>query len=205
MPHQMHVFKGSTPQREFKIGIAIPCYKKDQGFLDTCLEAIENLNPQPYVTVVNLNWASSLKEARKQLFEYIFKNEKCDVILQNSVDFYLMADILKHVRRNRIVSFNPLCLRRYALSFSLYHLLFPKMGWSGCYSMPIEYWNCYKHRFDGYDSSILRQVGRFKYDFHIPFIYYNLRPYRKSSVQEFLKTKPLFKRVLWRMARMGIG
>lgn len=205
MTHSFHVLKGSKPQRGFKIGVAIPCFHGDIAFLTTCLSAIERLNPQPFVTVVDVNRNSNIDEARSKLFEYLFYAEGCDVVLQNSVDFYVFKNILKYVKRNRVVSFNLLCLRRYDLSFALYHLLFPSMGWTGCYSMPIEYWEKLKHAFDGFDSSVWLQLGRFNYDFHKRYSYYSLRPYRKESMEQFLKTKSLWKRVFWRWFRMGIG
>jgi len=112
---------------------------------------------------------------------------------------------LRYVKRDRVVSFAPLCLRRYDLTFALYHLLFPMMGWSGCYSLPVEYWERFRDKFDDYDSSIWRGIGRFNYDFCRHFSYYSMRPYRKSSVKELLSGKSLFGRLVWRMFRLGVG
>ena len=205
MPHEFHIYKGRAPQRDFKIGVAVPCYIDDVKFLERCLEAIERLNPQPYLTIIDVNWGSDLCDVRTKLFNRVFE-EGCDVVFQNSADFYLMPDVLKYVSRDKIVSFNPICLRRYDLTFGLYHMLFfSKMGWTGCYSMPKPYWLKYKDKFTGDDGSIWRQVGRFRYDFHLGYGYYNMRPYRKSSIEAYLATLTLPKRLLWRMVRMGIG
>lgn len=205
MPHFFRSYEGLKPQRGFKIGIAVPCFLDDDTFLDVCLEAIKNLNPQPYVTVVDRNFGSCLDDVRRGLFDYLFYGEGCDVVLQNSVDFYLFPKILRYVKRNRVVSFAPLSLRRYDVSFAFYHLLFPMMGWSACYSLPIEYWERFKDVFNGYDSSIWKAIGRFHYDFHSRFSYYSLRPYSKLSVEKLLANKSLFKRFVWRMFRLGIG
>jgi len=204
LTHFFKTFKGSEPQRNFKIGIAIPCYEADGIFLETCLNAIRNLNPQPYITVVDVNWDELFNQARKDLSEYLFCEEKCDVVLHGLVDCYLLPKMLNHVKRNRIVSFASLSLKRYDLTFALYHLLFRNMGWEGIYSLPIETWEQFKDEFEDYDSGIWRTVGRFQYDFCRRYSYYSLRSYKKSSVQELLKTKSLFKKLVWRMMRMGI-
>jgi len=204
LPHEIGLRYGNTPQREFKIGVAVPCYKEDVNFLHTCRESIENLDPQPYVTAININWDSNLSEARKRLFEHLFYEEKCDVILQDSVDFYLFPHILRKVKRKRIISFAPLSLKYWELSLTFFRLVFP-IGWSGCYNLPREYWEAYKDQFDGYDSSIWRQVGRFNYDFPRGYAYYSLRPYRKESVQELLSHMSLLKKLKWRFTRLGVG
>lgn len=195
------IIKGQKPQREFKIGIAIPCHKTDIDFLKYSLHSIKNLNPQPYLTIININEGKTLKEIRSSLFNLLIKN-KCDVIFQNSADFYLFKNILKHVKREKVCSFADLSKKPHDLT-RCFLRLFLRNGWSGCYSMPKEIWlNLFQYYFDGTDTSVWKTIGKFNYDFRVTFSYYALRPYRKETTLEQLKQFPLWKRIMWQIMRL---
>jgi len=203
MPHKIEVLRTVREQRSFKIGIAIPCQRADRKFLGVCLEAVKKLDPQPHLVAININWNENVNLARQELFKVLF-HKNCDVVLQNSVDFYLFPQILKYVKRNRIVSFAPLSKKPYDMTIALYRVLIP-FGRSDCYSMPREYWKTHQY-FDSWEGSkFWKRIGRFNYDFPINFLYYSLRPYKKSSVKKDLAKRSILSRFMWCFTRLGIG
>lgn len=198
--HKIYIIKGGQPQRGFKIGLAVPCHISDTEYLHYSLASIQRLNPQPYATIVDINENSNLKDVRTLLFEILI-NMGCDVIFQVSADFYLLPDILKYVQRKRVCSFNNFSKRRYTLIMWTIKFVF-RNGWTGCYSLPKEYWSLFKGKFDGTDSSIWKMIGRFNYQYMITPKWKALRPYQPSSVRKLLATKPLWKRIIWQWIRL---
>jgi len=156
-----------------KIGIAIPCHIKDKCFLPLCLQGIRNLNPKPYTYLVDLNRGEGgLKRIRTRLFDKLF--EKCDVVLQCDVEFYLFPDILSHVRPDTVTSFCFLTRGFIDLVKVLSHFFTPR-PWTGCYSLPKAIWLKVKNssKWDGTDASVKNIVG--SYHFVYTPKYYILR------------------------------
>lgn len=202
MTHSITCFEGGKFHRDFKVGVAVPCFFGDVCYLGQCFESIHGLFPQPSFVAVDVNLNSSKTESRRKLFDFLFFEKGCDVVLVCDVDFYLLPKILWFVKKDRVVSFPALTLRRWDLPLVFIWLLFG--GWGGCYSMPLKVWKVYGSRFEDLDSGIWHVLGKWNFDFHKGFCYYALRPYAKESVCKLLSQFPLWKRVLWSLTRLGL-
>lgn len=181
-----------------KIGIAIPCHKRDEKYLPYCLQSVYNLNPKSYKLDVKINEGlPSMQQILTDLYDGLFK-KGCDVILRTDVDFLLFPHILKGVDANRVTTFLPLNRKLYDIIFYL-HKLSPLKTWSGCYSIPKDLWtNKIKQRFDGTETSVRKSAGKWKTG---GFAYYALRPYVHKHTVEMLKTFSLPKRIVWQLIR----
>ena len=184
-----------------KIGLAIPCHVKDLSFLKVCLNSIKHLSPQPYKVEVNVNEGQqSLKDIRSELFDLLFE-EGCDVVLSCDSDFWLFPTILQHVKRDIPVSFAELKRSFSDLPMTIIRL-FWRGSWSGCYSLPRNVWQYQiKGFWDGTDGSV-KKLLKGNYSFIRKFQYYDLRPFRRESVDFVLANKSLGKRLFWRLTRL---
>jgi len=185
-----------------KIGVAIPCLKKDFPYLEVLYESISRLNPPPFMMMINFNEGTkSLKFYRTELFNTLFNKFKCDVVLSVDADFYLFPNILRYVQSDKAVSFAELKLRFSDILLNLIRLFWPK-SWSGCYSLPKKVWeNQVKPFWDGTDSSV-KKLLKGNYVFVRKFQYYDLRPYKKEAVDFLLLRKSLARRLFWRFTRL---
>ncbi len=182
-------------RKDLKIGIAIPCHVDDNDWLATCLQSVQNLNPEPYTYMVNLNnGEGGLKTIRTNLFDNLFE-KGCDVVLSCDVDFFLFPDILKYIRSDKAVSFCWLQGRPIdALQVILRRLT--RKPWAGCYSLPKHIWETVKksNTWDGSDGSVSRIVG--DYDFiHSPKLYLMRRS--DETISFGLSRKGIFQKVKW--------
>lgn len=182
-----------------KVGIAVPCFQADLPNLYRCLESIRKLKPQPYRVLVHFNFGLDLKTIRTELFDSLF-SMGCDVVLNCDADFHLFPDILKHVRRDKVVSFNQLERRVADVPVTLVKLFYPK-SWTGCYSIPKHVWyGKVRGLWDGTDTSVKQLAGQ--YMFEKRFCYYALRPWQTSTTAQLLSKMSLPKRFLWSLMRM---
>jgi len=142
-----------------KIGVAIPCHVDDLRYLPNCLSGVSQLNLKPYAFLVDVNNGdSSLREIRGRLFDALF-SAGCDVVLQCSVDFYLLPNMLNYVDANKVATF-PFLARRLS-DFTMLFFWLMGRGWSGCYSIPKSVWfNQVREKWSGFDNSVLKIVGR---------------------------------------------
>ncbi len=195
-------FQTDAPHRRFKLGIAIPCHTKDVHLLKYCLKSVERLNPKPHVAVFHLNEGIGLKEARAKLWNHLFYEKHCDVILACDADFSLHRHILKHVERNRVCSFRGFGFFRNTIILTILSVLMPfTKKWNGCFSLPVELWTKIKDDFDGSDSSVRKAVKSYKWV--NTFAYTFLTGYEKKHVKSLLSKFPLWKRLWWRMTRLN--
>lgn len=142
-----------------KIGIATPIHENDVKYIMYNRISIYSLRPKAYLHLTYFNDGSKgLKHYRTFLFDQLFNNG-CDIVLQCSVDHYLLKDILKYVDENKVTTF---AYRKYKLSYIIDWLRFkvsPSM-WTGCYSITKKYWEYFKESmyykyWDGGDYSIM--------------------------------------------------
>lgn len=195
-------FLTDAPRREFKLGIAIPCHTKDVHLLKYCLKSVGQLNPKPHIVILHLNEGIGLKEARAKLWNHLFYEKKCDVILTCDADFHLHRHILKHVERNRVCSFRGFGFFRHTIVLTILGVLMPfTKKWNGCFSLPIELWTQIKDDFDGSDSSVRKTVKSYKWINN--FSYTFLTGYEKKHVESLLSKFPLWKRIWWKMTRLN--
>lgn len=146
-----------------KIGIGIPCLSVDIPLLEKyCLPSIKKLDPQPDITYILLNDGvkGGLKQLRRMIFEKLFRDYGCDLVLVVDSDFILFHDILKYVDRKRVTTFAH-CIR-YPISgliMILYGLIITQ-GWTGCYCLSRDIWNNQiKDKWLGHDSDIPRLIN----------------------------------------------
>lgn len=140
-----------------KIGIGIPCHERDIEIVRRCLSSIRDLDPQPDSVYTCINDGSAgMGAVRQEIFDTLFYEDDCDVVLACSADFGLMRGILNHVDPNFVTSFG--FLRRHPAD--LIHIikrLLTRRAWSGCYSITWPMWEWFKTDrpdWDGMDSSI---------------------------------------------------
>lgn len=141
-----------------------------------------------------------MREIKTDLFDYLFQEAHCDVVLNVDADFYLFPHILKYVRFDRAVSFADLKRRPTDLLMALIRLLYPG-SWSGCYSLPYHIWQRVKPSFDGTDTSVKRALQG-AYKFERRFCYYDLRPFQKKSVLDSKVRRGLLSRIFYKFSRL---
>lgn len=184
--------------RTVKIGIAVPCHLNDKHFLETCLQAINDLDPPPYTYLVDLNKGEGgLKGIRTRLFDKLFKS--CDVVLQCDVEFYLFPDILSHVRERKVTSFCHLT-RSVIDIIKVIARFLSHNPWTGCYSLPKDVWQKVKtsFRWDGTDTSIQKIAN--DYAFVYTPKYYILRR-SPRRIQVALSQKSLLEKIRYLLLR----
>lgn len=187
-----------------KIGIAVACHERDRAFLQCLGESLTRaLTRTPVTTrvLININKGEkSLKDIKTDIFDYLFEQAGCDVVLNVDADFYLFPHILKHVSSKQACSFAELKRRPTDLLMTLIRLVYPG-SWSGCYSLPYHIWQRVKPNFDGTDTSVKRALqGQWK--FIRRFCYYDLRPYRAGSVKVSIDRRGLLSRIFYRFSRL---
>lgn len=184
-----------------KVGVAIPCHVQDIGFLKCCLNSVKHLSPQPYKVAIDLNEGDKgLKNIRACLFDFLFK-KGCDVVLSCDSDFWLFPNILSYVRCDIAVSFAELKRRFSDLPGTLIRL-FWRGSWSGCYSLPKKVWQSQIRGFwDGTDGSV-KNLLEDNYVFVHRFQYYDLRPFKRESVDLLLASKSLGRQLFWKLTRL---
>lgn len=141
--------------KQNKIGIGIPCHVRDVGIVRRTLASIDELDPGPYRVKVYVNDGSQgMGYVRRRLFDKLFRDEGCDVVLACSADFGLMRGILKHVDPHRVTSFG--FLRRHPADvIHVFKRFISRRAWSGCYSIPRWVWDRFREvDWDGSDSAI---------------------------------------------------
>lgn len=186
-----------------KIGIATPCHVDDQAYLRECLSSISNLRPQPFAHLININHGeSSLHKIRTDLFDGLFDNVECDIVLSCDADFWLFPKILSYIERKIATDFCCLERRFFAdLIMAGIHLVY-HASWSGCYALPKEIWKKeIKPSWDGTDPSVKDILGR-NYKFVKRPLYYALRPWRSETTDPFLASMSVLQRIKWKMIRL---
>ena len=208
LPHRLHFFYfDGCSELDFKTAIVVPIHIDDIAFYPYVVNNFKILSPKPAVSIIDINCNSSLKQAVTLLLETAFNQYDCEVALCSYADFWLFPNILKYVKKDKVVSFYPLRRKPYDLTLSFIRfLLCPNgYGWSAIFSIPKKIWEKIKDQYDGTDTSIHKAVGRFNYDTPKRWLCYALRPYEKNHTSKLLRTFPLWKRIMWRMLRLGIG
>lgn len=201
-----------------KIGIGVAfSFSHYERFWKCFNESVSKLDPKPdcFLPYFNKRGLERLKEIRSRIYDKLFFDCDCDVVLSCDADFYLFPKILRYVDGKRIVSF---CFfpfdRHYHLSTllfimlkrSLTRLLWKPNAWAGCFSLPRRNWNFIRrHRlWDGTDSSIHRIAKDFMgYSFVLLPKYYLLELSSRTSYSHLLDYKPITKRILGEKIRIG--
>lgn len=136
--------KNSNPH--MKIGLGIPCHVNDIPLLRKyCLPKVLKLDPQPAIIIVSINdGKDGMKNIRTELYDYLFKECNCDIVLNLGADMMPSKNILKYVRRNIIVSYGQYYRRPIATIINiitrLLYTAFRRRPWRGTYSLPREIW-----------------------------------------------------------------
>lgn len=188
--------------QKLKIGIGIPCLDADRNYLPTCMKGVKELKKYGYevINYIDINdGTEGLKVVRKRIFNKLFDEGRCDVVLQCDVDFFLMDDILKYIEKDRMVTFTFM-KRKVSTFIELIKFMISPNTWTGCYSIPRAIWKEIedKDAFDGNDTSVHRycdlagiKIKRIR----LPK-YWVLRPSQKYSEQrDFIKSLPFLKRI----------
>jgi hypothetical protein len=185
-----------------KVGIAIPCSTKD---IEICfkyaINSIGLLNPLPHQIVVDINDKGyrGLKEIRTKLFDELFLEHDCDVVLSMCADYRLTnKKLLTKVSSTRVVSYGRFFNTPIIGIFFYVLRLLTRKPWSAMYSIPREIWFS-KVRdnplWNGYDGSIPKCVDM---DFisNKGINYMLMRRDTKRIIKASLKELTLFRKML---------
>ena len=197
-----------------RIGVAIPCHVNDIPLLEKYpLPSLSILDPPPDKILILVNdGTKGLKEYRTRLFDKLFLEHNCDVVLSACSD-YLFTN------KKLMVQINPDKVQDYGRFFStpLMSLVFTvlrrmaRKPWSSMYSIPRKIWFEQVRDspvFDGTDGSIPRIV-KMDYDSHMGINYILMRRNTKGIIQNALfstysQEKHLMKRVIKMMKGLHI-
>ncbi len=191
---------------QLRVGVAIPCHFSDITLLEKYpLPTIQALNPPPHKTLVLVNDGSNgLKEYRTRLFDKLFLDYNCNIVISACADY-------RFTNKKLITQMNPDKVQNYGRVFTtpimsiLFYLLrrITKTPWSAMYSIPKKVW-FERIRdnpiFDGTDGSIPRAVNM-DYKSHLGISYMLMRRNKKGIIQnalfsEYSQEKHLIKRVI---------
>lgn len=187
-----------------KVAVVIPSLIKDEAYLRVCEDAVMSLRPEADEVITFRNdGESGLGFVRGRLFEHAF-DMGCDVALQVSSDFYVHPDILKYVARDAVTTFT-FFVKKLSMPILALKFLFSPNVWSGCYSIPKEYWEAFRvspwgHCWDGQDRSIVgfaKEQGYKIKRVRVPK-YTLMRPTEKMN--ELIAGLPVKKKILKRMS-----
>lgn len=182
-----------------KTCIAVACHNRDKPQLKVLKQSLAKLDPRPKQILIQFNDGSRpMQEIRSSLYDLAFLMG-ADIILSCDCDFYLLPHILRYTRPDKTVSYCDL-KKRFSDIFTLGIRLFWRGSWSGCFSFPKKVWDQVKPHYDGTDTSFKLALGG-KFEFVKRPCYYDLRPFRKSSVRQSLRMKSFPKRVLYHLTR----
>jgi len=184
-----------------KIGIATPIHENDIEYVSYNKRAVKELEPKAYLHTSYVNKGiKGLEFYRTFLIDHLFSSG-CDIVLQCSVDHYLLKDILSFVDENKITKFAYL---KYRLSYIVDFLRFklsPDM-WTGCYSINKEFWDYFKSSmhfkyWDGGDFSIVSFAEEIGYPIkRVRKPLYILMNPSKSDPFKNIEHYPLWKKII---------
>ena len=183
-----------------KIAVVIPSLHRDEAYLRVCERAVLSLCPKAdEVITLRNDGEDGLGYVRSSLFENAF-NLGCDVALQVSSDFWVYPDILKYVSPDAVTTFTFFARKLSMPILALKFLISPNV-WTGCYSIPKEFWRCFKESqwwwgWDGQDSSIIgfaNEQGFKVKRVRVPK-YALMRP--TTQMPELVRDLPLKKKIL---------
>jgi len=143
------------------IGIGTPCLFEDVIILDNLHRSIANIlvrreEGRTVIHKVYMNDGSEgLKKVREDMFNDLFYNLNCDVVLQASADFYLFPDILEHIDPLNVTAFTFMT-RRITTIIEFMKFRVAPNAWSGCYSISRNVWQALDKEgsFNGSDDSV---------------------------------------------------
>ena len=188
--------------KKLKIGIGIPCLESDRDYLPTCMKGVNELKNYGHdvINYIDINdGKEGLKVVRKRIFNKLFDERSCDVVLQCDVDFFLMDEILRYIEKDRLVTFTFM-KRKVSTFIELIKFLISPNTWTGCYSIPRDIWKDIENKdaFDGNDTSVHRYCDSSRIKIkrvRLPK-YWVLRPSQKySEERDFIKSLPFIKRI----------
>jgi len=147
-----------------RIGIGIPCLLSDKTLMEKyCFPSINRMVPAPDCIYVYYNDGvkGGLLELRDKIFDKLFLEMGCDIVLVCDTDFMFMTKgILNMVRNDIVVDF--ITINRFPISSLILLMMYNivRKPWAGCYSMPKKvYYEQVKGNWDGTDSSIHKAVN----------------------------------------------
>lgn len=174
-----------------RIGVAIPCLNTDVPLLEKyTLPSLSVLDPPPNKILVLVNdGTGGLKEYRTKLFDKLFLEHKCDIVLSACADY-------RFTNKKLVTQMNPNKVQNYGRVYNtpLMSILFyvlrrmTRKPWSGMYSIPKKIWFEQVRDnpvFDGTDGTIPRCVDM-DYVSHMGVNYMLMRRNRKGIIQNAL-------------------
>lgn len=187
------------------IGIATPLHWKDIMYVAYNKRAVFNLEPESHVQMYYLNnGEKGLKYYRTSLFNSLF-HIGCDIVLQCSIDFYLLKDILSYVNEKRITTFAYLKYKpSYVIDFIRFKVS-PSM-WTGCYTITRDFWELLKKdgSFDGNDYSVMKFAKKINYPIkRVRTPSYILLNPSKADPFKDIEDYPLWKKIIRKISWAG--
>ena len=189
-----------------RVGVAIPCRVSDVSLAEKYpLPTLQALDPVPHKVLVLVNDGTrGLKEYRTRLFDSLFLEHGCDVVLSACTDY-------RFIDKKLMTKMDPVRVQNYGRVFTtpvmsvLFFVLriLARNPWSSMYSLPKRVWFEQIRDspiFDGTDGSIPRAVGM-DYESHMGVSYMLMRRNTKGIIRNALfskysQEKHLIKRVI---------
>ena len=129
---------------ELKIGVGIPCHKRDIPLLERyTLPSLLNLNPSPYKILILINEGTytDLKEIKTEIYDSLFKDYDCDIVLTACADYlFVNKTLMLEVHPDKVMNYGrmlntPIIGLMWVIARRLV-----KKPWSACHSMPKKIW-----------------------------------------------------------------
>ncbi len=183
--------------------MAIPCHERD---IEICFKypvpTLSRLNPAPHIILIKVNSGkyTDLKEIRTSLFDALFNDYNCDVVLSVCTDYLIVnRNLLNEIPLDRVANFGRFFNTPIIGLF--YYLLrrCTNSPWSAMYSIPKDVWfNEVRDNplWRGYDGDIPKCV-KMNYDVNYKVNYLltrrNTRRIVDLSLENYRKDRSLFR------------
>ncbi len=127
-----------------RVGVAIPCHVRDSEMcFRVVVPTLSRMKPAPYMTLIELNTGeyTDLKDLRTRLFDSLFYDHNCDVVLSVCTDYLIInRNLLNEVSLERVVNFGRFFTTP-IIGFFFYLLRrCTNSPWSAMYSIPRDVW-----------------------------------------------------------------
>jgi len=194
-----------------KVGVAIPCHIRD---IEICLKypipTLKLLNPSPHKILVDINEGvyGGLKEIRTKLFDSLFIDFDCDIVLSVCADYRMInKNIINEVSPDRVVNYGRFFNTPI---IGLVHYVARRLTrspWSSMYSIPRKVW--FKEvrnnpLWNGMDGSVPRCVNM-DYESHMGINYMLMRRNTQRLIEAVNSAEYRKRGIFRRMIKMSQG